>query len=138
MRQNREHRQLRDVAKRLGIRIRTGREFKVFFFTRTITVKKGAGPFVHTWATLHELGHAELIRRHEQCHLKTMVRLINMDEGYRPTEAFFRDYLNMEWKAWEQGMRIAKREGIRVNESQYWRHARKCHNSYVKHLRDQF
>jgi hypothetical protein len=139
MKKNPQNKQLRSIAKKRGFNVRSGKDFSILFFGATINVDNNAGPRVWGWRMLHELGHAELIVRKETCHINTMLRLLKIHDGsYKPTEAFYRDYLNMEWKAWEQGMKIAKREGIRINEGQYWRHAKKCHGTYVKHLRSHF
>lgn len=128
---------LREIAKSKGFRTKAGADFKIVFFGATITTDNKLGPRVWEWRMLHELGHAELILRKERCHINTLVRVANMPD-YKPTEAFYRDYLDMEWKAWEQGMKIAKREGIRVSEQGYWKHAKKCWQTYVDHLRSNF
>lgn len=126
---------LREIAKREGFKLRSGKEFSFFFLGATIRVGKGYGPKVSTWRMLHELGHAELYRDRDWHHLITLYRIVKEIE---PSDAFYRDYLKMEWKAWEQGMKIAKREGIKVDETGYWKHAVGCYNSYVEHLRANF
>lgn len=136
MNADKRKRQLRAIAKKLGYKTRRGDCFSVFMFGATITVDNRLGPRVWEWRMLHELGHAELFKRRERNHMRTMIRIVK--PGYVPTEAFYRDYLEMEWKAWEQGMKIAKREGFEVNEKQYWRHARKCWMTYVEGLRESF
>jgi hypothetical protein len=136
---NSTHRLLKEIAKRNGMKVRRGKRFQIFFFSQLIEVDDKVGPNVWTWNMLHEMGHAELAGRRERCHINTIVRMVKMGiKGYRPTEAFYRDYIDMEWKAWEQGFRIAKREGIKVSESKYWIHARKCHKTYVDNLRDHY
>lgn len=130
---------LREIAKKTGYRVRQGKHFQVFFGSATIKVDNAQGPRVWSWRMLHELGHAELMKRHEKNHINTFYRLYKMSlEEYTPREAFYREYLQMEWKAWEQGLKIAKREGISINEKQYWRHARKCYLTYVRNIRNNF
>ena len=97
---------LKEIAKSKGFRTKAGSDFQIVFFGATITTDNNLGPRVWEWRMLHELGHAELILRKERCHINTLVRVANMPD-YKPTEAFYRDYLDMEWKAWEQGM-VAK------------------------------
>lgn len=128
---------LRQIAERQGFKVKRGKEFTFFFFGSTISVGRGCGPKVTDWRFLHELGHAELCKGKDRHHLITLYRLLRMP-AYKPTDAFYRDYLKMEWKAWEQGMKIAKREGIKVDEKGYWKHAAGCYNSYVEHLRANF
>lgn len=136
---NPTHEQLKQIAKRNGLRVRKGKYFQIFFFSKLIEVDNEAGPNVWTWNMLHEMGHAELTIKRERCHMNTILRMINLAEGnYRPREAFFRDYLDMEWKAWERGLRIAKREGIKISEKKYWIHARKCYKTYVDNIRDHY
>ena len=102
-----------------------------------ITVVPDAGPNIWVWSVLHELGHAELTRRRERTHVKTTARdLKRTYANYKPTEAFYRDFLAMEWKAWEQGLRIARREGVNVNTKQYLTYAEKCWRTYVTYVRD--
>ena len=127
--------QLKEIAKRQGFKVFTGSEFTFFFIGSKIRVGKGCGPKVTEWRFLHELGHAELCNAKDRHHLLTLYRILGMP-SYKPTAAFYRDYLKMEWKAWEQGAKIAKREGIRIDETGYWRHAKACYQTYVDNLKD--
>ncbi len=137
MKKREEHRRLREIAKSKGFKVRSGKSFTIYFLSALITIDNRVGPNQWTWKMLHEMGHGELIMRRERMHMNTLLRMLNMPR-YSPTDAFFRDYLKMEWKAWEQGLKIAKREGIKVNEKQYWRHAKKSYQTYVDNLRSHY
>jgi hypothetical protein len=126
---------LRQIAERQGFKVTYGPNFTFLFLGNKIILARKRGPKVTEWCFLHELGHAELSKRGERNHLLTLYRMLAMPT-YKPTAAFFRDYLKMEWKAWEQGFKIAKREGIKIDEKGYWRHARKCYQTYVDHLEE--
>lgn len=132
-----------EVANHMGLHVWPDDRFafvQMFAFGTTleyITVDPSAGPNIWVWSVLHELGHAELTRRRERTHVKTTARdLKRTYANYKPTEAFYRDFLAMEWKAWEQGLRIARREGVNVNTKQYLTYAEKCWRTYVRHLRN--
>lgn len=126
---------LRQIAERQGFKVSYGQNFSYLFLGSKIILAKKKGPKVTEWCFLHELGHAELCSKRERNHLITLYRMLRMP-AYKPTPAFFRDYLKMEWKAWEQGFKIAQREGIKIDEKGYWRHANKCYKSYVDHLEE--
>ena len=124
---------LRQIAERQGFKVTHGANFCFLFLGSKIILARKRGPKVTEWCFLHELGHAELCKKRERNHLLTLYRMLRMPK-YKPTPAFFRDYLRMEWKAWEQGFKIAQREGIRIDEKGYWRHANKCYKTYVDNL----
>lgn len=138
-----QKKKLKKLARELGYSVRKGKDFQIFFGAvhgkKLINTDPNRGPRVWEWRMLHELGHAELMARREKNHVNTFYRLYRIAlEEYYPTEAFYREYLDMEWKAWAQGAKIAKREGIKINEKQYWRHAKKCWYTYVTGLRGAF
>jgi hypothetical protein len=130
-------RKLRKIAKAMGFKTVSSDGFMIFFFGAKITTDRNVGPRIWEWRMLHELGHAELMLQKERCHVLTLRRWVKLGSR-RPSEAFFRDYLNMEWKAWEHGLKIAEREGIKIHKGQYLRHARKCYGTYVRDLRNNF
>ena len=138
-----QKRKLRKIGRNMGYKIRNGKNFQIFFGAvhgkRLINTDPTVGPKVWEWRMLHELGHAELMGRKEKNHVNTFYRIYKIAlEEYTPTDAFYRDYLHMEWKAWEQGYKIAQREGIKLDKTGYWKHAKKCWNTYVKNLRNTF
>lgn len=137
-----QKKKLTAIARKAGCRVRKAKRFEIVFGVgsqMTIYVDHDRGPRVWEWSMLHEIGHAQLLGRRERSHINTFYRMFRMTFfDYKPTEAFYREYLEMEWKAWEQGMKIAKKEGIRVNEKGYWAYARKCWKTYEDNLRSDF
>ena len=125
------------VAKREGFKIKLGKICAFNLLTSEIIMTLDDQVKETEWSLLHELGHAELCRHNDKHHTTTIKRLKSMPK-YKPTEAFYRDFLQAEWKAWERGMKIAKREKIDISEKEYWEFANRNYQTYVDTLRSDF
>lgn len=127
---------LKDAARAYGYKMITDELFSHNGKWMYIRTMRGKGPTRWICAVLHELGHAELTMLRDKPHIKTpRLRGLLVDARYKPTAAYFKTLLRMEWGAWEQGWRLAQRLGIKIDETQYWTLAKRAYQTHVDYTR---
>lgn len=121
------------AAHRIGFRVLYGEKFLASSSEGYVQTDERADPVAWTAQMLHELGHAELWLLRDKHHPRANQRLSMAVHHFRSISSALRAfYLRKEWKAWERGMIIARREGIRISERQYWAVARHYYGTYVR------
>lgn len=127
---------LKDAARAYGYKIITDELFAHNARWKYIRTKTGAGETRWICSVLHELGHAEMTMLRDKPHLKThKLRWLLVNARYKPTAAYFKAFLRMEWGAWEQGWRIAQRLGLKIDETLYWTYAKRFYQTHVDNVR---
>lgn len=106
----------------------------------SIYIEGRHGLEIKTYLMLHELGHHEIrkdwkkFRRRfpatakaEQVHLKTK------DTKYKRRDAYVVASLEEEFMAWDEGLKLGKRLGIKVNMDKWIDFKSKCLKCYINY-----
>ncbi len=94
-----------------------------------------------TYIFLHELGHHQLRKNWERFHRVLPTSAMAEEHLYWTKDRKFirrRDYmvshLEEEYKAWEEGLKLAQKLDIRVNDNKWRALKSKCLMSYIRYF----
>jgi hypothetical protein len=106
----------------------------------SIYIEGRHGLEIKTYLMLHELGHHEIRKdwkkfkrrfptsaKAEQMHLKTS------NNKYKRRDSYLVSSLEEEFMAWEEGLRLGQRLGIRVNMDKFIDFKSKCLKGYINY-----
>ena len=93
---------------------------------------------IKTYVFLHELGHHELAKnwdkyrdRFPNVALAEFHADVYKDYNYRRRKNYHVNNLEEEFMAWEKGLELGIKLGIRINMTKWWELKNKCVKSYI-------
>ena len=107
---------------------------------KSIYIEGRYGVEIKTYLLLHELGHHELrknwdvfTKRFPAAAYAEEVHLEMNDKRYKRRDTYVVASLEEEFSAWEEGLRLSERLGIRVNMLNWIEFKSKCLKSYINY-----
>lgn len=107
----------------------------------SIYIEGRHGLEIKTYLMLHELGHHEIrknwkkfMRRFPASAKAEQVHLETRDTKYKRRDSYVVASLEEEFMAWEEGLRLGNKLGIRVNMDKFIDFKSKCLKSYINYF----
>lgn len=105
---------------------------------KSIYIEGKHGLEIKTYLMLHELGHHELrkdwrkfTKRFPATAYAEEVHLATKDKRYKRRDTYVVASLEEEFAAWDEGLKLGKKLGIRVNMEKWIDFKSKCLKSYI-------
>ena len=105
---------------------------------KSIYIEGKHGLEIKTYLMLHELGHHELrkdwktfTKRFPATAYAEEVHLITRDKKYKRRDTYVVASLEEEFAAWDEGLKLGKKLGIKINEDKWVEFKSKCLKSYI-------
>jgi hypothetical protein len=105
---------------------------------KSIYIEGKYGVEIKTYLMLHELGHHEIrknwkkfTKRFPASAYAEEVHLATNDKRYKRRDSYVVASLEEEFMAWEEGLKLGKRLGIKINMDKWIDFKSKCLKSYI-------